>query len=106
MAQLKTTKTAMRYEVADAPDVAMKYRRFSIRPAEAVINVTDGTVSSVVVSGQSVRRDGTLGARHSEVFSSWSVVDGEIPEWIDKLVASTGIPWLKLAERRGSAMAR
>ena len=91
--RLATTKTEMQFDVHAAPDVKGKYKRFPIRPLRVAVHMADHEVFCVVVTGPSVRRDGTLGALHSVSFGTWDRRGGEVPGWIEGLVSSAGLEW-------------
>jgi hypothetical protein len=93
-ATLRYVKAEHHYSVVDAPDVKHPNRRLTIRPDRVVIRSYADSDAIAVVSGPSVRRDNTLGAQHSVVFSSLDLRFGrEIPDWVDKIVSDTGLTW-------------
>ena len=95
---LKRIETEHHYEVSDAPDTQQLYgHRLTIRPNRVVIRTYDGGFdATVIISGLAVRRDGSLGATHTMVFSSLDPRAGrQIPAWVDEMVTSAGLSWDK-----------
>jgi len=90
---LKKIKAEYHFDLAGAPDVKGPSMRFAIRPELLVAYLWDESVSCVVLRGRSVRRDGTLGAKHSDVYGVYAHFDGHVPDWAEAILADAGLTW-------------
>lgn len=83
------------YRLTNAPNVEeVGSKRVTIVPTVLEIHVSDGLIRMVTVGGIVERRDGKDGTWKRQGWTQYEWAD--MPDWLAKIVASTGIPLMEV----------